>query len=28
MTLRMKATNTIVEGGSKPSKLIVPVIPR
>jgi uncharacterized protein len=28
VTLNHKATNTIVEGGAKPSKLIVPVIPR
>jgi predicted acyl esterase len=28
VTIRAKATNTIYEGGSKPSKLIVPLIPR
>src|SRR5688572_16217291 len=28
VTLRNKATNTIYEGGRKPSRLVVPVIPR
>jgi predicted acyl esterase len=28
VTLRAKATNTIYEGGGKPSRLVVPVIPR
>ena len=28
VTVRAKATNTIHEGGAKPSRLVVPVIPR
>jgi len=28
VTLPVKATNSIYEGGRKPSKLVVPVIPR
>ena len=28
VTIKAKATNTIHEGGSKPSRLIVPLIPR
>jgi predicted acyl esterase len=28
VTIRAKATNTVYEGGSKPSRLVVPVIPR
>jgi predicted acyl esterase len=28
VTIRAKATNTIYEGGRKPSRLVVPVIPR
>jgi hypothetical protein len=28
VTLPVKATNTVHEGGRKPSRLVVPVIPR
>ncbi|MGZ8208951.1 MAG: CocE/NonD family hydrolase C-terminal non-catalytic domain-containing protein, partial [Burkholderiales bacterium] len=28
VTIRAKATNTVYEGGSKPSRLVIPVIPR
>jgi predicted acyl esterase len=28
VTLKAKATNTVHEGGSKPSKLVIPQIPR
>jgi len=28
VTIKARATNTIHEGGSKPSRLVVPVIPR
>ena len=28
VTIKAKATNTVHEGGSKPSRLVVPVIPR
>jgi hypothetical protein len=28
VTIRSKATNTVHEGGRKPSRLVVPVVPR
>ena len=28
VTIRAKATNTVYEGGSKPSRLVIPVVPR